>query len=480
MSGGPLVVIGDALLDVDLEGTAERLSPDAPVPVVDCVREHERPGGAGLAARLAAGLTGHDVVLITATGDDRAGRRLEELISAYAEVVRLPMSGTSSCKIRVRAAGQSLIRIDKGDGRVTGGPLAPRVTEVLGQAGAVLVSDYGRGVAAHPGLRRSLASLPDRVPVIWDPHPLGAVPLPGARLVTPNHAEARALAGNANGAAAGPLTQAARDAAALVGRWRVTGVAVTLGERGALLSVGERAPYVSPAPRLSPHFRADGCGAGDCFAAAAAHVLHGGGVVTEAVTEAVRCASAFVAAGGVSAADGTGAYGRPEDSAGAAPEGDGPWDVVRRARDGGGRVVATGGCFDLLHAGHVSMLREARRLGDCLVVCVNSDASVRRLKGPDRPLVPLADRTRVLAALECVDAVAVFDELTPVEVLERLRPDVWVKGADYSGVDLVEAETVRRHGGEVVLLPYLDGRSTSRLVARVRETAGVILGGDGE
>jgi rfaE bifunctional protein nucleotidyltransferase chain/domain len=126
------------------------------------------------------------------------------------------------------------------------------------------------------------------------------------------------------------------------------------------------------------------------------------------------------------------------------------------------------------------MLREARCLGDCLVVCVNSDASVRTLKGPDRPLVPIADRTRVLAALECVDAVAVFDELTPVELLERLRPDVWVKGADYSGVDLVEAETVRRHGGEVVLLPYLDGRSTSRLVARVRETAGVIFGGDGE
>jgi D-beta-D-heptose 7-phosphate kinase/D-beta-D-heptose 1-phosphate adenosyltransferase len=474
MRGGPLVVIGDALLDVDLEGTAERLSPDAPVPVVNCVREHERPGGAGLAARLAAGMTGHDVILITAIGDDRAGRRLEELLAAYAEVVGVPMSGASSCKIRVRAAGQSLIRIDKGDGRVTDGPLAPRVAEVLGQAGAVLVSDYGRGVAAHPGLRRLLADLPDGVPVVWDPHPAGAVPLPGARLVTPNHAEARALAGSPKSTGAGPLTQAARDAAALVDRWRVTGVAVTLGERGALLSVGELAPYVSPAPRLPPNVRADSCGAGDCFAAAAAHVLHGGGVVTEAVTEAVRCASAFVAAGGVAAAaTGTRAYGRTEDP-------DGPWEVIRRVRESGGRVVATGGCFDLLHAGHVSMLREARRLGDCLVVCVNSDASVRTLKGPDRPLVPLADRRRVLAALECVDAVAVFDELTPVELLERLRPDVWVKGADYSGVDLVEAETVRSHGGEVVLLPYLDGRSTSRLVARVRETAGVIFGGDGE
>ncbi|MDN3358673.1 D-glycero-beta-D-manno-heptose 1-phosphate adenylyltransferase [Actinomadura sp. DC4] len=474
MRTGPLVVIGDALLDVDIEGTAERLSPDAPVPVVNCVREQERPGGAGLAARLAAAMTGHDVVLVTAVGDDRDGRRLEELMTPYAEVVRVPMSGTSSCKTRVRAAGQSLIRIDRGDGHVTDGPLCSRVAEVLGRAGAVLVSDYGRGVAAHPGLRRLLAGLPDGVPLVWDPHPMGAVPLPGVRLVTPNHAEARALAGNAGGLDAAPLTQAARDAAALVERWRVTGVAVTLGERGALLSVGEPAPYVAPAPRPSPGTRADSCGAGDCFAAAAAHVLHGGGVVTEAVTEAVRRASAFVAAGGVAASM---AYGR--EPAGA-PEGDGPWDLVRRVREGGGRVVATGGCFDLLHAGHVSMLREARRLGACLVVCVNSDASVRELKGPDRPLVPLADRMRVLSALECVDAVAVFDELTPVELLERLRPDVWVKGADYSGADLAETATVRRHGGEVVLLPYLDGRSTSRLVARARETASVIFGGDGE
>jgi rfaE bifunctional protein nucleotidyltransferase chain/domain len=124
------------------------------------------------------------------------------------------------------------------------------------------------------------------------------------------------------------------------------------------------------------------------------------------------------------------------------------------------------------------MLREARRLGDCLVVCLNSDASVRALKGPDRPLVPASDRARVLAALECVDAVAVFDELTPVELLERLRPDVWVKGADYSSAELVEADVVRRHGGEVMVLPYLDGRSTSRLVARARQATSTILGGE--
>jgi rfaE bifunctional protein nucleotidyltransferase chain/domain len=134
-------------------------------------------------------------------------------------------------------------------------------------------------------------------------------------------------------------------------------------------------------------------------------------------------------------------------------------------------VVATGGCFDLLHAGHVATLEAARALGDCLVVCLNSDASVRALKGPGRPLVRAVDRARVLMALESVDAVLVFDEPTPAAVLDRLRPDVWVKGGDYAHGELAEADVVRRHGGQVVLLPYLDRHSTSRLVAAARGTA---------
>jgi rfaE bifunctional protein nucleotidyltransferase chain/domain len=127
-------------------------------------------------------------------------------------------------------------------------------------------------------------------------------------------------------------------------------------------------------------------------------------------------------------------------------------------------VVATGGCFDLLHAGHVATLRAARRLGDCLVVCLNSDDSVRRLKGPSRPLVPAADRARVLEALECVDAVVVFDEDTPAEVLHRLRPHVWAKGGDYAGATFPEAAVVQEYGGQAVVLPYLQGRSTTRLL----------------
>ncbi|EFH30865.1 bifunctional ADP-heptose synthase [Streptomyces pristinaespiralis ATCC 25486] len=148
-----------------------------------------------------------------------------------------------------------------------------------------------------------------------------------------------------------------------------------------------------------------------------------------------------------------------------------PFALVESVRARGGTVVATGGCFDLLHAGHVGLLESARRIGDCLIVCVNSDASITRRKGPGRPLNPVEDRVRVLAGLGCVDAVAVFEEDTPIALLSRLRPDVWVKGGDYSVEDLPEAGVVRAWGGQAVVLPYLDGRSTTLLAHRAAESA---------
>jgi rfaE bifunctional protein nucleotidyltransferase chain/domain len=173
----------------------------------------------------------------------------------------------------------------------------------------------------------------------------------------------------------------------------------------------------------------------------------------------VASASAFVAAGGAAAWSAGRDAPEPEPDA---------FALAARVRAQGGTVVATGGCFDLLHAGHIRTLEAARRLGDCLVVCLNADASVRRLKGPDRPLVGQEDRTAVLAAMRCVDAVVVFEEDDPRAVLRRLRPHIWAKGGDYAVAELPEAETLLEWGGRAVVVPYVAGRSTTRLIEVAR------------
>jgi rfaE bifunctional protein nucleotidyltransferase chain/domain/rfaE bifunctional protein kinase chain/domain len=443
-----LVVVGDALLDRDLDGHAERLAPDAPVPVVHDIVERPRPGGAGLAAALAAA-AGADVTLVCALGDDAAGRALGALLEeAGVRVVNLGCAGATPEKVRVRAAGRALVRLDAGGDGGGCGPLTAQARQALASASAVLVSDYGRGVPAEPSVRAALSEI--SAPLVWDPHPKGLDPIPGVLLATPNESEARA---------AGSLAAAEAAGRRLARRWRAVNVCVTLGRRGALLVAGDGPALAVPAPAAV----GDPCGAGDSFAAAAAVRLAAGALPSEAVRAAVLAASSFVAAGGASGVAAAG-FAVPETRPAEAAE------LAERVRAGGGTVVATGGCFDLLHAGHVRMLQAARALGDCLIVCLNSNASVRRLKGLDRPLVGQDDRAAVLAALECVDAVAVFDEDDPRAIIEHLRPDVWAKGGDYALGDLPEAAVLAGWGGRAVLVPYVSGRSTTRLieVARAR------------
>jgi rfaE bifunctional protein nucleotidyltransferase chain/domain len=300
-------------------------------------------------------------------------------------------------------------------------------------------------------VRAALASL-GATPIVWDPHPNGPDPVPGCALVTPNAAEAAAAWPGDAGAG---LARHEERARALRRRWQAVHVCVTLGSRGALLVHADGPALAVPAPNVGA---GDPCGAGDCFAATAAGRLAAGALPSEAVRAAVAAASAFVAAGG--AAVWPARREQPADSDAFA--------LATRVRGEGGTVVATGGCFDLLHAGHVCALEAARALGDCLIVCLNSDDSVRRLKGADRPVVPETDRAAVLAALRCVDAVAVFEEDDPRAVLRELRPHVWAKGGDYAVSDLPEAETLAEWGGRAVVVPYVAGRSTSRLIEVAR------------
>jgi D-beta-D-heptose 7-phosphate kinase/D-beta-D-heptose 1-phosphate adenosyltransferase len=492
----PFVVVGDALLDRDVEGRVERICPEAPVPVVEQECLVARPGGAGLVAALAAA-DGYEVVLVTALADDAAGRELGALLAAAdVEVVDLGLLGPTSEKVRVRASGQLLVRVDRGGVPGAGiGELTRGAESTLRDAAAILVSDYGRGVASASDIRGVLASITPHSRVVWDPHPRGRQPVPGVRLATPNGSEAACLVGEDEPAT---LRDAARVARTLLDRWCVLGVAVTLGSGGALLVQGEGSPFHVLAPHVP---QADACGAGDRFATTAATMLADGASSAEAVEAAVRSASAFVAAGGASAlarnlagsasggGDATTSLSQSSSFSGITATADrrtGPAGLfsksrangrepvenaarlAARVRAAGGTVIATGGCFDLLHTGHVTLLEQARALGDCLIVLLNTDASVRQLKGLDRPLVPEDDRVAVLRALAAVDAVALFDEPTPEAALRRIRPHLWVKGGDYTREELPEARVLRNWDGQAVVLPYVPGRSTTRLIAEVQ------------
>jgi D-beta-D-heptose 7-phosphate kinase/D-beta-D-heptose 1-phosphate adenosyltransferase len=463
----PLVILGDSLLDRDLEGRVERVWRDGPAPIVEQLQEHCRPGGAALAATLVRLLDDRDVILVTAVADDQPGRTLRQmLLTAGVEVVDLGLSGSTPEKIRIMVGQRTIFRLDKGSGRVEAEALNHAELRALSSAQVVLVADYGHGLTANPAVRSALGNLARTIPIIWDPHQSGTEPVAGAYLVTPNETEAIWFARSPTGNGLKDVTARGRI---LASHWSAEGVAVTLGARGALLVTLDKAPLLVPA---APVEGPEPIGAGDRFATAALGLLADGASLSEVVVGSVAAASEFVARGGVT----TLALQREpqSDHSFKLPQNDGcnreqAQKLSQAIRSRGGTIVATGGCFDILHAGHLATLQAARTLGDCLIVCLNSDTSVRKLKGPGRPLVPQADRIAILTALSCVDAVVVFDESTPEAILRWLRPGIFVKGGDYHDQDLPETKLLASWGGQTIILPYLRNRSTTGLIAQANQ-----------
>ena len=385
----------------------------------------------------------------------------------------------------MRAQGRALLRLDRGGERGTVGPATAAARAAIEWADALLVADYGRGVAAESGLRGALEHALAEPARRWCGTRIRAAPQPvgGAWLVTPNAAEAARLRGRdrrSRGRRAAPARR--RRAEALRDRWAARWVCVTRGADGAVL--GRRRRSLGGGRRATRVPVGDPCGAGDRFACAPPRCWPRAASVPEA--RARRRRSRVGVRGGGRRRVGRRPAPAPDrrraTDLGSCGDADHPdhAELLARVRARGGTVVATGGCFDLLHPGHVATLQAARALGDCLVVCLNSDRSVRRLKGPSRPIV--VRRPTAAAVLWRLDASTPSQSSTRTRrtaVLRALRPDLWVKGGDYAAADLPEAAVLAEWGGRAVVLPFVEGRSTTRLIeeaaaaCRLRDRAAV-------
>jgi D-beta-D-heptose 7-phosphate kinase/D-beta-D-heptose 1-phosphate adenosyltransferase len=470
--GRGVLVLGDAMLDTYLDGQCDRLCPEGPVPVVARGRRRAAAGGAANAAVNARALEARVRFLSVAGADARAARlgRLLERAGVPAGDLLVAPGRRTLAKTRITAGGQLLLRLDEGSTEEVPPACERDLIDRLGRlwpdSEAVLVSDYGYGVLTGRVIQ-ALGELQRRDPrvLVVDSKRLAAFRDAGVTAVKPNYAEAVRQFGLPE--AAGPARvalAAARGEAVL----RATGArvaAVTLDADGAVVLERDRPPVRTRA-RPRPHCRA--AGAGDTYAAALALALAAGADTPEAAELAAAAAAVVVAR------DGTSACGLSElrrRLAGGRKVAADLAELTARLeehRRRGRRIVFTNGCFDILHSGHVGYLARARELGDVLVVGVNSDAGVRRLKGPERPVNCLEDRLAVLAALGCVDHLIAFEEDTPHALIRAVRPAVFVKGGDYTRDRLPEASLVEQLGGKVVILPLAAGRSTTGLIRRLR------------
>lgn len=467
-----IVVVGDIMLDRTVEGQVSRICPEAPVPVLHDARQTTALGGAGNVVRNIVSLGGN-VVPVAVVGADHEGNEVRSLLGGLGCTTRGVVSEAgrpTTVKMRFASQGQQMLRVDTEATR----PLAETTRErllaaaraALATADVLVVADYAKGVVS-PALTGALVAeaAARGVPVVVDPKAADFARYRGADFVTPNEKELAAASGRPCGTDAETLA-AAR---ALASRHGLGAVLATRSEKGMMLVPAEGAPAVL---RALAREVVDITGAGDTVSAAFALGLAAG------MSPSVAAHHANVAAGIVVQKRGTAHVGLDElvralsRGAGATARGkvmasDELARQLARCRAMGLRIGFTNGCFDLLHPGHLALLHAASEACDFLVVGINGDASVQRLKGEGRPVQPVEARAAVLAALGIVGAVTVFDEDTPETLIRAVRPAVLVKGADYAKEDVVGAAFVESYGGEVRLAPLLGGHSTTAIVGRM-------------
>ena len=477
---GPVLVVGDLICDRYLWGDVDRISPEAPVQVVQWQGEAERAGGgANVALNLAA--LGCEVYVAGVVGRDGAGRWLMRALKrrgVHTDAVVISAERATTRKLRIVARGQQLLRVDQedrdpiaaGDAQVLVRALKPLVRRAAG----IICSDYGKGTLSPSVLevllRRPAKHRPgDRHPrVLVDPMGRDYSRYRGADILTPNERELTEATAALDGADLASRAERVRRIS------RVAAVLITRGAHGMDLFEFGRGPTTRVHVAASQaHEVYDVTGAGDTVAAVMGMGAFQGLPLAEAARLATAAAGVVVSQVGTAVVDAE-TLARITQGASTASgikvlARSAIRMRVQEARARGSRVVFTNGCFDVLHTGHLHLLQRARALGDLLVVGINNDRSVQRLKGPDRPLVGHQQRAEILAGLGCVDYVTIFSEPTPLKLIRSMRPDILVKGADYTIDEVVGREAVETAGGRVELIPLLPGFSTSALARSLSE-----------
>ncbi|MGE5476628.1 MAG: D-glycero-beta-D-manno-heptose-7-phosphate kinase [Bacteroidales bacterium] len=473
LKGTAVLCIGDAMLDRFVYGSVDRISPEAPIPVLYMEREDAMLGGAGNVVRNLVALGAHPA-FVAVVGDDDAGREVGRLLGEHDGIdpcLVVEPGRQTTIKTRFFASSQQLLRAD----RETRAPLSQlsrdqvlaRADSLLDKAGVVVLSDYGKGVLASPVVGELIARA-RRLgkKVIVDPKGTDYSHYRGATLLTPNRKELH----EATGMAVDSDQAVVKAARKLIDGCGVEAVLVTRSQDGMTLVTGKGDVHHLPAEAREVF---DVSGAGDTVIATLAAAVASGAPLLEAARIANVAAGIVVGKVGTAVAYAAeviaGLHHDEIQSAETKVLGlEAALDVVERWRRKGCKVGFTNGCFDLLHPGHISLLGQSKAACDRLIVGLNSDASVQRLKGPTRPVQSEAARATVLASLASVDMVVIFGEDTPLELIRALKPDVLVKGADYTVETVVGAADVMGWGGKVVLANLVDGQSTTNTIKRMK------------
>ncbi|MDU1574015.1 MAG: bifunctional D-glycero-beta-D-manno-heptose-7-phosphate kinase/D-glycero-beta-D-manno-heptose 1-phosphate adenylyltransferase HldE [Pantoea sp.] len=460
-----VLVVGDVMLDRYWYGPTSRISPEAPVPVVKVDAIEERPGGAANVAMNIAAL-GAASQLIGLTGEDDAARVLSETlknVNVRCDFVAVKTHPTIT-KLRVLSRNQQLLRLDFEEGfeQVDPEPIHQRLRQSLSTAGALVLSDYAKGALASVQTMIRLAREAN-VPVLIDPKGTDFERYRGATLLTPNLSEFEAVVGKCKSE-----EEIVSRGMQLVADYELSALLVTRSENGMTLLQPGKAPLHLPTQAQEVF---DVTGAGDTVIGVLAATLAAGDSLEDACFMANAAAGVVVGKLGTSTVSPVelenAIHARPEEGFGIMNEAQ-LKIAVEQARKRGEKVVMTNGVFDILHAGHVSYLANARKLGDRLIVAVNSDASTKRLKGSSRPVNPLVNRMIVLGALEAVDWVVAFEEDTPQRLIASVLPDLLVKGGDYKPEDIAGSKEVWASGGDVRVLNFEDGISTTNIIKTIR------------